>query len=70
MVFLFTDGVNEATNNKKIYGTERLEKVLGSMTKRSNSEVMNEVLDDVKEFVSGEEQSDDITILTMQVKEG
>ena len=70
VVFLFTDGVNEATNNKKIYGTERLEKVLGSMTKRSNSEVMNEVLDDVKEFVSGEEQSDDITILTMQVKEG
>ena len=70
VVFLFTDGVNEATKNKNIYGNDRLEKVLGSMTKRGNAEVMNEVLDDVKEFVSGEEQSDDITILTMQVKEG
>ena len=68
VVFLFTDGVNEATHEKHLYGNKRLEDVLRSMAGKGDKEILDGVLESVEDFVAGEEQSDDITMLALKVR--
>lgn len=65
-LFMFTDGVNEAQNDKdEFFTTESLEKELIEHTK-NNDNLLQDVLAKLKEFVNGAEQSDDITMFVMK----
>ncbi len=65
-IFLYTDGVNEAMNpQKEEFGTERLEPLLTAAMGESPEQIINLVLEKVKEFAADEEQSDDITIMAL-----
>lgn len=65
-LFLYTDGVNEAFNDRgEFYGTERLECCL---TDCKNEEFTASVMDDLQKFVDGYEQSDDTTMLALTFK--
>ncbi len=61
---LYTDGVDEAVGpGKEMYGTERLQSCVSSMTQ--SDDVGLQLLTDVRRFVDGYPQSDDLTILTI-----
>jgi serine phosphatase RsbU (regulator of sigma subunit) len=67
MLFLFTDGVTEAQNGvHSFYGDARLKRVLASRPPRSCKDAIDLVVEDVRQFVAGAEQADDITLLAVQ----
>jgi len=68
-LFLFTDGVNEATNESlEEYGEARLEATLQEAEGKGSEEVIGTVTASVKAFVGNAEQSDDITMLVIRRK--
>ncbi len=67
-IFLYTDGVTEATNeNETLYGEKRLNDVI-SKENGSAKAICNKVKVDIKTFVNEAEQSDDITMLCVVKK--
>lgn len=67
ILFLYTDGVNEAANDKEaFYGTPALEERLSTFDKNASTNCVDWVYDSVTAFAGTAEQSDDITILTVQ----
>lgn len=69
-LFLFTDGVNEAKNAEdEFFTTERLEKTLSSLIRTDTDDTIQKILTALNDFTQGAEQSDDITMLTLRVKE-
>ena len=69
-VFLFTDGVTEAeSKDKKMFGDEGLENVLGRNLGKSGKEITDSVLAEINDFTKDAAQNDDITILAMTVIE-
>lgn len=70
-ILLYTDGVDEAMDkDKNQYGPERLISLLNTFDGKNSSalDLTNLVRDDVKKFVNGEEQSDDITMVSFIYK--
>lgn len=68
ILFLFTDGVNEAKDkNGRFYTTERLEEELTACVGVKNADPLTTVLDSVQHFAEGATQNDDITILTLRM---
>ncbi len=68
ILILFTDGITEAMNeNDEEYSDERLEQLALGIKPESAEETLNMILDDVKKFTHGTEQSDDITALVVKV---
>ena len=66
-IFVYTDGVTEATDtDNKLYGEERLKRVLSS-AHCGAEELCKIVRADISEFVKGAEQSDDITMLCVKL---
>ncbi len=66
-IYLYTDGVNEAMNEKdEEYSYERLEAFLNDSKASSVSETVEASLNSVKVFASTAPQSDDITVLTIK----
>jgi len=64
MIFLYTDGVTEATDiNGELYGEERLLNCLKNMKKRNCAYTLQEVRRSVDRFVGEAEQFDDLTML-------
>ena len=64
MLFLFTDGVNEAENRKmEQFSDERLVSLLESYAAMSPKEIIDETFADVQRHADGADQSDDITVL-------
>jgi serine phosphatase RsbU (regulator of sigma subunit) len=60
---LFTDGISEAMNpENQLYGIERLTKQVGNPA-ADVAVLGRQILDDVKRFVSGRQQSDDMCLL-------
>jgi phosphoserine phosphatase RsbU/P len=60
---LFTDGISEAMNpENQLYGLERLTKQVGSPA-ADVAALGRQILDDVKRFVGGRPQSDDMCLL-------
>ena len=69
MLVMYTDGVNEAVNNSfEEYGDPRLEDTLRQMSGKTCRETVDGLLSNVKTFVDGAPQSDDITILSFKRK--
>lgn len=65
VLFLYTDGVNEAKNAEgEFYSTERLEEKLRLCIETSSSDVLKDILCDLDVFTRGAQQNDDITMLT------
>lgn len=67
-LFLYTDGVTEATNkDNELFGEDRLLECLNKFSEESVEEQLKDVLGEVNSFVNGAEQFDDITMLGMKV---
>jgi len=62
MVFFYSDGVTEAMNvNKEQYSDERLLEIINKNKVNSSGDILNILINDIKLFTEGAEQSDDIT---------
>lgn len=69
VVYLYTDGVTEATNaDNVLYGEERLIETINSREFDSMEELCNFIKSDVDEFVGEAPQFDDITMLAFKYK--
>ena len=71
LLFLYTDGVTEAKNiERKLFGMTRLMEVLELSGKHRASDSCADVLEniesEVRTFVSGAEQSDDLTMMAVR----
>ena len=68
-IFQYTDGVTEATDaNNQLYGMERLEAVLDTVSDRSATEILPAVKADIDAFVGEAPQFDDITMLCLDYR--
>lgn len=66
-LLLYTDGVNEAFNvNEEEYGNDRLEAFLCEHTTTHPRELVRSLRADVARWAEGAEQSDDVTILSLE----
>ena len=64
VIYLYTDGVTEATDaGEKLYGEARLQRLLNSRMIDSAKDLCEAVKEDVDAFVGQAEQFDDITML-------
>ena len=67
MLFIYTDGVAEATNsNQELFGTDRLIEVLNGSDSETPEHVINAVTDGLNDFVKDAPQFDDITMLCLK----
>ena len=68
-IFLYTDGVVEATRGDKVlYGEERLLKFLNKSTKLDQYKLLASLQKDIDNFIDGAPQFDDITMLYFDFK--
>ena len=68
-LFLYTDGVTEATNiANKLYGEDRLQELLNNNLDLDVEETIKEVKRDIDDFAGNAEQFDDITMLELLYK--
>lgn len=68
-LFLYTDGVPEATDEKEeLYGTERMVEALNRTKASSPEETLISVKKDIDRFVGEASQFDDITMLCLKYK--
>ncbi len=64
----FSDGVSEAENTKReFFGTERIARTLQNTENRSSAAIKDKLLHDIQAYTSGQEQSDDLTIVVVKV---
>ena len=70
-IFLYTDGVTEATDaNNELYGEERLLRFMNTLNDLPASEVCGMVKADVDAFVGDAPQFDDITMVYLRYNGG
>ena len=68
-LFLYTDGVVEATrNNNELFGTARMLKALNKMASGRPYEILRSVRSAVDDFVGEDEQFDDLTMLCLEYR--
>ena len=68
-IFLYTDGVTEATNSDlKLYGEERLKKFLDNNQSLGVEDTIKNLKQDIDKYVGNAEQFDDITMLELLFK--
>lgn len=66
-IVIYTDGVTEAMDiSNHMFSDERLENCLAKVGKASSKEITAAIVSEVKTFVNGAPQSDDITILALR----
>lgn len=69
-LFLYTDGVTEAESiDKALYSEESLIKILENNCNNGSMLITESVVDDVARHTADAEQSDDITILCIKIKQ-
>ena len=69
-LFLYTDGVVEATSvNKELYGDDRLYNYLNSNINKTLNDTIKDLKMDIDNFVGEEKQFDDITMLELLFKD-
>ena len=68
-VFVYTDGVAEATNREEeLFGTERMLEALNKDPDAAPKQTLQNVMDGISAFVDGAEQFDDITMLCLKYR--
>lgn len=66
-LFVYTDGVTEATDRRDgLFGTERMLAALNASPHAEPEELLHNLNVSIKDFADGAEQSDDITMLSLQ----
>ena len=66
-LFLYTDGVTEATNREeKLFGTDRMTEALNKIRDKAPEEILSFMKKSVDEFVGDAPQFDDFTMLCLQ----
>ena len=66
-LFVYTDGVTEATNaDKELFGNDRLLAALNKNPDANPEETLKNVMDSINDFVADAEQFDDITMLSVK----
>lgn len=67
MLLFYTDGIVEAMNpDDEIYGYERFENFLKTLTGERAQKVLKAIFDDLKRWTKGAPQSDDITAIVLK----
>ena len=67
MLYMFTDGVNEAENKvKELFTERRLVALLKQNASKTPGEIVDETFVHVEQHANGAEQSDDITVLCLK----
>ena len=67
-LFLYTDGVAEATNAKnELFGTERMLEALNAEPNASSKTLLDNMKQAVDEFVGNAPQFDDLTMLGVKL---
>ena len=67
LLYLFTDGVNEAENKEKeLFNDERLVELLKLNVSMEPCEIIDETFAKLKQHADGAEQSDDITVMCLK----
>lgn len=71
VIILHSDGITEATTSDYVmYGADRLKELVGSLQPNLSARSITEsILRDVEEFVGDTPQSDDMTIISVSVRE-
>ena len=68
-IFLYTDGVTEATDSaQQLYGEDSLAELLNRCQKDTAAEMLRDLKDDIDRFVGDAPQFDDITMLMLDFK--
>ncbi len=66
-IFVYTDGVTEATSSEKeLFGTERMLESLNKAPDAEPDEILANVMGDIQHFMDGEDQFDDITMMCLK----
>lgn len=69
VVLLYTDGLTEALNPlDEQYGEERLLQTIQASAKLPHPDIFSAVLQDIQKFTNGKEFTDDLCLLSMEVK--
>jgi serine phosphatase RsbU (regulator of sigma subunit)/anti-sigma regulatory factor (Ser/Thr protein kinase) len=64
---LYTDGVNEAMNTgRQLFGADAIGRALSAVGEASSEKIIQRLLDDLRVFAGGAQQSDDITMLVIR----
>ncbi|TGK30350.1 serine/threonine-protein phosphatase [Leptospira yasudae] len=67
-LFLFSDGLFEELNSRKeFYGEERLQALIRENLGRSAKEIVDLVLEDLRDFTKENNFQDDLTALSIQI---
>lgn len=70
VLFLYTDGVDETTDpENRFYGTERLKQTLLDAKAAHEEDLVRYVYESLTVFSAGADQHDDITLMTLTVKD-
>ena len=68
LLICFTDGITEAMDpDFKEFSDEKLEEMALNMNGGNPSDILNKIMEEVKIFTKGAEQSDDITLIVIKV---
>ncbi|MDR0448021.1 MAG: serine/threonine-protein phosphatase, partial [Treponema sp.] len=66
-LFLYTDGITEAMNNKKeLFGEERLPETMNNCLDLPLKDFTAFIKREIDQFADGTEQTDDITMLALR----
>ncbi|MCT7982123.1 MASE1 domain-containing protein [Laspinema sp. A4] len=69
VAIVYTDGITEAENVEGVqYGLHRLTQLAGQQQGRSATEIVENILADVREFIGEQKVYDDITLLVLKQK--
>jgi len=67
IIVIYSDGVTEAEDaSESLFGEQRLQEIIKKNKNLSSQEIMAEIYEEVKNFQSGTEQDDDITLIVMK----
>ena len=68
ILYMYTDGVVEATNTKdELYGEDRLKEILDRNSDKTAQEILKCVKEDVDAFAGEAVQFDDITMVGLRI---
>jgi serine phosphatase RsbU (regulator of sigma subunit) len=67
LIVIYTDGIVEAERNKEFFGIEKLKELIIQSRVSDVEEIQDKIISAVKEYIHGESQSDDITLMVLRV---
>ena len=67
-LFIYTDGIPEASNGNERFGVERMLSSLKNNENKSPKEILEDMKFDIDTFVDGKEQFDDTTMLCLEYR--